>query len=120
MSDVDIFLGKITSWNDARIRAANPQVSLPSKPITVIVRTDSSGTTFAFTNHLAAVNKEWRDGPGVGKAVQWPCRYIGATGNEGVAGQIAHPRQRSDIANLELRNVPVFPWLAWRIKRERS
>ena len=85
---VDIFLGKITSWNDARICAANPQVSLPSKPITVIVRTDSSGTTFAFTNHLAAISKEWRDGPGVGKAVQWPCRYIGATGNEGVAGQI--------------------------------
>jgi phosphate transport system substrate-binding protein len=86
---VDIFSGAITSWNDPRIKRANPELSLPSKGILLVARQDSSGTTFAFTNHLAAVNKEWRDrGPGIGKVVQWPANAMTARGNEGVAGRI--------------------------------
>ncbi len=86
---VDIFSGAITSWNDPRIKGANPELNLPSKGIVLVTRLDSSGTTFAFTNHLSAVNKEWRDrGPGVGKVVQWPANTMTARGNEGVAGRI--------------------------------
>jgi phosphate transport system substrate-binding protein len=86
---VDIFSGAITSWNDPRIKGANPELNLPSKGIVLVARLDSSGTTFAFTNHLSAVSKEWRDrGPGVGKVVQWPANTMTARGNEGVAGRI--------------------------------
>jgi phosphate transport system substrate-binding protein len=86
---VDIFLGRIQSWDDPRIRAANPGLNLPSKNIAVVVRQDSSGTTFAFTNHLAAVSKRWSDeGPGVGKLVAWPQTAMIAKGNEGVASRI--------------------------------
>ncbi len=86
---VDIFSGAITSWNDPRIKRANPGLNLPSKGIVLVARLDSSGTTFAFTNHLSAVNKEWRDrGPGIGKVVQWPAKAMTARGNEGVAGRI--------------------------------
>jgi phosphate transport system substrate-binding protein len=53
------------------------------------VRTESSGTTFAFTNHLSAISKGWRDGPGVGTTIQWPATHIGARGNEGVAAHVA-------------------------------
>ncbi|MGO9569292.1 MAG: phosphate ABC transporter substrate-binding protein PstS [Desulfomonilaceae bacterium] len=86
---VAIFSGAITFWNDPRIKQANPGLNLPSKGILLVARQDSSGTTFAFTNHLSAVNKEWRDrGPGVGKVVQWPANAMTAHGNEGVAGRI--------------------------------
>jgi len=86
---VDIFLGKITSWNDERIKKANPELKLPKDRIDVVVRLDSSGTTFAFTNHLSAISDEWRDrGPGVGKLLDWPGEARTAKGNEGVAGEI--------------------------------
>jgi phosphate transport system substrate-binding protein len=86
---VDIFSGAIKSWNDSRIRQANPELNLPSKGIVLVARQDSSGTTFAFTNHLSAVSREWRDrGPGIGKMVQWPAHAMAARGNEGVAGRI--------------------------------
>ena len=68
----DIFLGKITNWNDPRIAAANPGVTLPDTPITVVVRSDASGTTFNFTNHLAAISDDFKSGPGAGTSVQWP------------------------------------------------
>ncbi len=86
---VDIFSGKIEKWNDPRIQKANPGVVLPAKDIILVVRQDSSGTTFAFTNHLSAVSTDWRDkGPGVGKLVEWPAKAMVARGNEGVAGRI--------------------------------
>ena len=85
----DIFLGKITRWNDSRIQAANPGLKLPNENITIAARQDSSGTTYAFTNHLSAVSQEWRDrGPGTGKAVDWPGNAMVARGNEGVAALI--------------------------------
>ncbi len=85
----DIFLGKITRWNDSRIQAANPGLKLPNENITIAARQDSSGTTYAFTNHLSAVSQDWRDrGPGTGKVVDWPGNAMVARGNEGVAALI--------------------------------
>ena len=83
----NIFLGKITTWNDPEIKALNPGVSLPSTPITVIHRSDSSGTTSGFTSFLAAVDPELKSKVGEGKDVQWPTG-TGAKGNAGVAGAI--------------------------------
>jgi phosphate transport system substrate-binding protein len=83
----NIFLGKITTWNDAELKALNPGVSLPSTPITVIHRSDSSGTTSGFTSYLAAVDPEFKSKVGEGKDVQWPTG-TGAKGNAGVAGAI--------------------------------
>jgi phosphate transport system substrate-binding protein len=83
----DIFLGKITTWNDAAIKALNPGVTLPSTPITVIHRSDSSGTSAGFTGFLAAVDPEWKSKVGSGKIVPWPVG-TGAKGNAGVAGAV--------------------------------
>ncbi len=85
---VDIFLGKIQTWNDPRIRAANTELNLPAINIAVVGRQDSSGTTYAFTDHLAAVSKSWSAGPGVGKLIEWPHVVMLARGNEGVASKI--------------------------------
>jgi len=86
---VDIFAGRIRNWDDPRIKAANPNLALPRKTIAVVVRQDSSGTTYAFTNHLSAISTEWRDrGPGVGKVIGWPGGAMIARGNEGVASRI--------------------------------
>jgi len=85
----DIFAGKITRWNDSRIQAANADLKLPNETITIVARQDSSGTTYAFTNHLSAVSPDWRDrGPGIGKVVDWPGNAMVAHGNEGVASRI--------------------------------
>ena len=83
----DIFLGKVKTWNDAELKALNPGVTLPSTPITVIHRSDSSGTTNGFTTYLAAVDPEWKTKVGAGKDVPWPTG-TGAKGNAGVAGAI--------------------------------
>lgn len=86
---VAIFVGDLKKWNDPRIKQANPELNLPSLDIIPVTRTDSSGTTFAFTNHLSAISKDWRDrGPGVGKVVKWPAHAMSARWNEGVAGRI--------------------------------
>jgi phosphate transport system substrate-binding protein len=85
----DIFLGKITRWDDDRIAAANPGVALPKRGIFVVVRQDGSGTTFAFTKHLSAISQQWRKGPGEGKSVGWPGHISRANGNDGVAGSIS-------------------------------
>jgi phosphate transport system substrate-binding protein len=85
----DIFLGRIKTWDDARLREMNPDLKLPKLDIALVVRQDSSGTTFALTNHLSAISEEWRDrGPGVGRLLQWPGNVMVARGNEGVAGRI--------------------------------
>jgi phosphate transport system substrate-binding protein len=83
----EIFLGKIKTWNAAAIAALNPGVSLPSTPITVIHRSDSSGTTSGFTGFLASVSPEWKSKVGEGKTVPWPTG-TGAKGNAGVAGAV--------------------------------
>jgi phosphate transport system substrate-binding protein len=84
----DIFLGRITRWDDPRIVVANPDGRFPSKRIQVIARRDSSGTTFAFTNHLSAISPAWRDGPGKGKLIDWPGGAMTALGNEGIAQRL--------------------------------
>jgi phosphate transport system substrate-binding protein len=83
----DIYLGKVKSWNDPEIKALNPGVTLPSTAITVIHRSDSSGTTAGFTGFLATVDPEFKSKVGEGKDVQWPTG-TGAKGNAGVAGAI--------------------------------
>lgn len=80
----DIFLGKITKWSDAAIKALNPALALPDEAIAVVRRADGSGTSFIFTNYLSKVNKEWKDKVGEGTAVNWPVG-AGGKGNEGVA-----------------------------------
>jgi phosphate transport system substrate-binding protein len=83
----DIFLGKLKAWNDAEIKALNPGVTLPSTAITIIHRSDSSGTTAGFTAFLAAVDAEFKSKVGEGKEVPWPTG-TGAKGNAGVAGAV--------------------------------
>ena len=80
----DIFLGKITKWNDPRIAALNKGVSLPNLPVTVVHRSDGSGTSFLFTSYLASVNPEWASKVGASDSVQWPTG-LGGKGNDGVA-----------------------------------
>ena len=80
----DIFLGKITKWDDAAIKALNPGLALPSDAISPVRRADGSGTSFIFTNYLSKVNAEWKSKVGEGTAVNWPVG-AGGKGNEGVA-----------------------------------
>jgi phosphate transport system substrate-binding protein len=82
----DIYLGKIKKWNDAKLAALNPGLKLPDQDITVVHRSDGSGTTFIFTNYLAKISKEWADKVGSSTAVKWPApTSAGGKGNEGVA-----------------------------------
>lgn len=83
----DIFLGKLTKWNDERIVKANPGVNLPDMTIVVVHRSDGSGTTFIFSDYLSKVSKTWKDGVGTGKSLNWPSG-LGAKGNPGVAGLV--------------------------------
>jgi phosphate transport system substrate-binding protein len=82
-----IYQGQITKWNDARIASLNPGVQLPSTDILVVHRSDGSGTTYVFSDYLAAVSPAWASKPGKGKELQWPVG-LGAKGNEGVTGQV--------------------------------
>src|SRR5215203_4603567 len=83
----DIFLGKITKWDDARIKELNPGVPLPSADIVVVHRSDGSGTTFIWTSYLSQVSPEWNQTFGAGKSIQWTVG-LGAQGNEGVSSTI--------------------------------
>lgn len=83
----DILLGNITKWNDPAIAELNPDANLPDSNITVVHRSDGSGTTGVFTQHLSAVSPEWEQQVGSGKTVEWPVG-VGAKGNEGVTAQI--------------------------------
>ncbi len=83
----DIFLGKITTWDDPQIQTLNPGVSLPSKNILVVHRSDGSGTTFVFSDYLSHVSNEWKENVGTGKSLSWPTG-IGGKGNEGVTAAI--------------------------------
>lgn len=83
----DIYLGKITNWNDPAIHKLNPGLKLPSAKITVVHRSDGSGTTFNFSDYLSKVSPEWKSKVGEGTAVNWPTG-IGGKGNEGVSAYI--------------------------------
>ncbi len=83
----DIFLGKITKWNDPAIAKLNPGVKLPGDDITVVHRSDGSGTTYIFADYLAKVSPEWKKRVGVSTALSWPVG-LGGKGNEGVAGLV--------------------------------
>jgi phosphate transport system substrate-binding protein len=87
----DIYLGKIKTWDHAAIKKLNPSLNLPSAPITVVRRSDGSGTTFVFVTYLAQVSEEWKSKVGVGTAVEWPTG-VGARGNEGVAGNVGQTK----------------------------
>jgi len=87
----DIYLGKITKWNDAAIAKLNPKLKLPTDAITVVRRSDGSGTTFNFTDYLSKSSAEWKTKVGSGTAVEWPAG-VGAKGNEGVAGNISQTK----------------------------
>ena len=83
----DIFLGKITKWNDAQIAKLNPDAALPDARITIVHRSDGSGTTYCWVDYLAKVSPEWKSKVGVATAVKWPLG-LGGKGNEGVAGLV--------------------------------
>jgi phosphate transport system substrate-binding protein len=83
----DIFLGKITKWNDAAIAKLNPGVNLPATDITVVHRSDGSGTTYIWVDYLSKVSPEWKQKVGVNTSVNWPVG-LGGKGNEGVAGLV--------------------------------
>ncbi len=83
----DIYLNKITNWNDPRIARDNPGVKLPDQKIQVVHRSDGSGTSFVFTDYLSKVSPEWKSGPGAGTSPGWPVG-IGGKGNEGVAALV--------------------------------
>jgi phosphate transport system substrate-binding protein len=94
----DIFLGKITKWNDAAIVALNAGVKLPDEAITVVHRSDGSGTTFIFTNYLSKVSDDWKSAVGEGTAVSWKVG-TGGKGNEGVASYVQ--RIKNSIGYVE-------------------
>jgi phosphate transport system substrate-binding protein len=105
----DIFLGKIKKWNDPKIAADNPGVTLPTSDITVIHRSDSSGTSAVFTDYLSKVSAEWKEKVGAGVSPSWPTG-IGGKGNEGVTGQVKNTP--NTIGYIELvyavkNNLPV-------------
>jgi phosphate transport system substrate-binding protein len=94
-----IYQGQVTKWNDARIAALNPGVTLPASDILVVHRSDGSGTSYVFTDYLSSVSQAWAAKPGKGKELQWPVG-LGAKGNEGVAGQVK--RSPGAIGYVEL------------------
>lgn len=112
----EMFLGKITAWNDAKIAALNPGKTLPNTAITVVHRADGSGTTFNFTDYLSAVSKDWADSVGKGAAVKWPAATsVGGKGNEGVAANVSRTRgaigyveyayaKKNNIPHMALQN----------------
>jgi phosphate transport system substrate-binding protein len=84
---VDLFMGKITKWNDPKIAAQNPEVKLPKMDVIVVHRSDGSGTSYIFTDYLSSVSEEWAKKVGKNTSVNWPTG-LGGKGNEGVSGQI--------------------------------
>jgi len=95
----DIYLGKIQKWNDAAIAALNPDLKLGDAAISVVHRSDGSGTTFNFANYLSKVNEEWKSKVGEGTSIQWPVG-VGGKGNEGVAAYVK--QIKNSIGYVEL------------------
>jgi len=106
-----IFLGKIKKWNDPAIASANEGVNLPANDITVVHRSDGSGTTYVFTDYLSKVSADWKNGPGTGPSPSWPTG-LGAKGNEGVTGQVKQSPNSIGYVELiyaEQNKLPVAP-----------
>lgn len=104
-----LFLGEIKSWNDPRLSALNPGLNLPNRPVQIVRRSDSSGTTSIFTGYLSQISSTWKDRVGQGKEVQWPVG-IGGKGNDGVSAIIK--QQQGSLGYVELSyalesNLPV-------------
>jgi phosphate transport system substrate-binding protein len=95
----DIYLGKIKKWNDAKITADNLGVTLPATDITVVYRSDGSGTSAVFTDYLAKVSAEWKEKVGTGTSPKWPIG-LGAKGNEGLTGQVKNTPNTIGYAEL--------------------
>ena len=108
----EMFMGKISRWNDPKLAALNPGKNLPNQAITVVHRADGSGTTFNWTDYLSVVSKEWADTVGKGAAVKWPASAsVGGKGNEGVAANVS--RIKGSIGYVEYayakkNNIPVM------------
>lgn len=112
----EMFLGKISKWNDPKLAALNPGKKLPDMTITIVHRADGSGTTFNWTDYLATVSKEWLDTVGRGAAVKWPApTSVGGKGNEGVAANVTRTKgslgyveyayaKKNNIAVMQLQN----------------
>lgn len=94
-----IFLGKVTTWNDAAITGPNPGIKFPNDPIVVVHRSDGSGTTYIWTDYLSKVSSDWQNQVGKGTSVKWPVG-LGGKGNEGVAGMIR--QMQGSIGYIEL------------------
>jgi phosphate transport system substrate-binding protein len=109
----DIYLKKITKWNDPRITASNADVSLPDTDIAVVHRSDGSGTTFIFTNYLSKVSQDWKDSVGFATSVEWP-GDIGGEGNEGVANQVRQIPGAIGYVELAYATQNDLPWAAVR------
>ncbi|OOF86812.1 phosphate ABC transporter substrate-binding protein PstS [Rodentibacter ratti] len=97
----DIYLGKITHWNDEKIKQLNPSLNLPDKMITTVFRADGSGTSFIFTHYLSQVSSDWKDKVGAANTVKWPTSASGAAGkgNEGVSIYVG--RVKNSIGYVE-------------------
>ena len=107
----EIYLGKITKWNDPKIAALNSNVKLPDLAIIPVHRSDGSGTTFIFTDYLSAIDKDWADSVKKGTAVNWPANVgIGAKGSEGVAGQVRQISGAMGYAELAYANQNKIPY----------
>ena len=108
----DMFLGKISKWNDPKLAALNPGKKLPDQTITIVHRADGSGTTYNWTDYLTSVSKEWADGPGKGAAVKWPApTSVGGKGNEGVAANVSRTKGALgyvEYAYAKKNNIPVL------------
>lgn len=111
----DIFLGRITKWNDRRIADDNPGVKLPDQPIIVVHRSDGSGTTSIFTDFLTSVSPEWAKQVGKGASVKWPVG-LGGKGNEGVAGQVKTTRYSIGYVELAYAFENKLPYASLRNK----
>lgn len=105
----DIYLKKISKWNDKRIAALNPGLKLPDLDIAVVHRSDGSGTTFIFTDYLSKVSKEWHDKVGTATSVNWP-GDIGGAGNEGVANQVKQIPGAIGYVELAYAMQNKMPW----------
>ncbi len=106
----EIFLGQITYWDNSAIAVLNPGLLLPHEPIIVVHRSDSSGTTYIFTNYLSSVSSAWSNGPGTNKVVKWPVG-IGAKRSSGVAADVTHAPGAIgyfELSYAESHNLPYF------------
>jgi phosphate transport system substrate-binding protein len=108
-----LFLGEITKWNDPRLAKENPTAKLPDVPVTIVHRSDGSGTTSIFTDYLAKVSPEWKSKVGAGKSVKWPAG-LGAKGNEGVTGLVKQTPGAIGYVELAYANQNKLPMATLR------